>query len=121
MSAASIQAKIKKGLAKAINKTGSASSLPVYRVRTTQVGTPLAPSATETITLLPNAIFKSYDKGLADVSIQTGDREMVSNSDNEIIQNDVIRQGTINWVVISVDKVTPASEALVYLSQCRQQ
>lgn len=121
MSAASIQAKVNKGLAKAINKTGSDEAEPVYRVRTTQTGTPLAPATSETITLLPDAIFKSYDKGLVDVNIKTGDRELVSNYVNEIIQNDVIRQGSINWIVISVNKVAPASEPLVYLSQCRQQ
>jgi len=121
MSAASIRAKIDAGLAKVKIKTGSADSLPVYRVRTTQTGTPLAPSTSETITLLIDASFKSYDKGLVDVNIQTGDRELVSNYVNEIIQNDVIRQGSINWIVISVNKVAPASEPLVYLSQCRQQ
>ena len=121
MSAASIQAKVKAGLAKAIIATGSATSELVYRVCTTQTGTPLLPATSETITLLPNAIFKSYEQGLTDVSIEAGDRELVSNADNEIKQNDVIRQGSINWIVISVNKVAPASEALVYFSQCRQQ
>ena len=121
MSAAGIDAKVKSLLSKAIVLAGSPSSTPVYRVVTTQTGTPLAPASSEALTLLPNAVFKSYDKSITDVSIQTGDRELASDSDNEITQGDTIRQGTLNWIVIDVNKVAPASEPLVYLSQCRQQ
>ena len=42
MSSANIQAKIKKGLAKAVNKTGSSSSELVYLVQTTVI-TPGSP------------------------------------------------------------------------------
>ena len=121
MSASSIQAKVKKGLAKAIAATGSPTSEPVYLVVKTQAGTPLSPSVTESTTLLVNAIFKSYDKFLTDINIQAGDRQLVSNSDVTVSQNDIIRQGLTDYIVVAVDARTPASEALVYISQCRQQ
>ena len=121
MSAASIQAKVKKGLAKAIAATGSPTSEPVYLVVKTQAGTPLSPSVTESTTLLVNAIFKSYDKFLTDINIQAGDRQLVSNSDVTVSQNDIIRQGLTDYLVVAVDARIPASEALVYISQCRQQ
>ena len=121
MSAENVQAKIKSGLAKAINKTGSATSEPVYLVVKTNTGTPLAPAVTESTTLLVNAIFKSYDKFLTDINIQAGDRQLVSNSDVAVSQNDIIRQGTTDYMVVAVDVRAPASEPLVYISQCRQQ
>jgi hypothetical protein len=121
MSSASIQSKVKKGLAKAIAATGSSTSEPVYLVVKTQTGTPLAPSVTESTTLLVNAIFKSYDKFLTDINILAGDRQLVSNSDVAVSQNDIIRQGLTDYLVVAVDARIPASEALVYISQCRQQ
>jgi hypothetical protein len=120
MSSADLQAKIKRGLAKAVAKTGSSSSELVYRVRKTQTGTPLAPATTETTTLLVNAIFKSYDRKLTDINIRAGDRELVSDSDVEILQNDVIRQGSTDFVVIAVDYRAPTSDPLVNFSQVRK-
>jgi hypothetical protein len=90
-------------------------------VRKGQGGTPLAPSSTETTTLLPNAIFKSYEQGLTDINIRAGDRQLVSDSDNEITQNDIIRQAGTEYIVINVDKKAPSYEALAYISQCRAQ
>ena len=121
MSASSIQAKIKSKLAVAHSKIGSPTSEPVYLVVKTQTGTPLAPSVTESTTLLYKAIFKSYDKFLTDINIQAGDRQLVSNSDVTVSQNDIIRQGLTDYLVVAVDARIPASEALVYISQCRQQ
>jgi len=121
MSAASIAAKVKAGLANAAAAVGSPSSIPIYRVCKTQSGNPLNPSFTESVTLLPNAIFKSYEQGLTDVNIRAGDRQLVSDADNAISQNDVIRQGDTDYIVISVDKVAPRSEPLVYISQVRAQ
>lgn len=121
MSAASIAKKVKDGLAKATVATGSTTDLPVFLVRKTQAGSPLSPLPTETIVLLPDAKFKSYEQGLTDVSIKTGDRMLVSDADNEIKQNDTIRQGGANYIVISVDKKAPATQPLVYISQLRQQ
>ena len=121
MSAASIQAKVKAGLAKAAIAVGSPADAKIYLVRKTQGGTPLAPSTTETIILLPNAIFKSYQQGLTDVNIRVGDRQLVSDSDNEINPNDIIRQAGSEYIVISVDKKVPSSEPLAYITQCREQ
>ena len=121
MSAASIAAKVKAGLAKAAAAVGSPADAKIYLVRKTQGGTPLAPSTTETIILLPNAIFKSYQQGLTDINIRAGDRQLVSDSDNEINQNDIIRQGTTDYIVISVDKKAPATQPLAYISQIRVQ
>jgi hypothetical protein len=121
MSSSYIQARVKAGLAKAAEATGSPQSVGIFRVVRTETGTPIAPASTEVLTLLPDAIFKSYDKGLIDVSIQTGDRQLVSNSDNVITVNDTIRQGTSNYMVVAVDDKSPRGEALVYISQLRQQ
>lgn len=121
MSSASIQAKVKKGLAKAAAATGLSTSVAIFRVVRTETGTPLNPASSEALTELPNAIFKSYDQGLTDVSIQTGDRELVSDSDNVITVNDTIRQGASNYMVIAVDEKSPRGEPLVYISQLRQQ
>ena len=121
MSSASIQARVKAGLAKAAAATGSTASVDIFRVVRTQTGTPLNPASTEVSTLLPEAIFKSYKKGLTDVSIQTGDRQLVSNSDNVITVNDTIRQGTSNYMVVAVDDKSPRGEPLNYKSQVRQQ
>ena len=121
MSASSLQAKVKELLAKAKVLAGSPASTPVYLVTKASTGTPLAPSITESTTLLLDAVFKSYDKFLTDVNIQAGDRQLVSNSDVVVTQNDIIRQGSIDYIVVAVDVRAPSSEPLVYISQCRQQ
>jgi hypothetical protein len=133
MSSANIQAKIKKGLAKAVSKTGSASSEKVYHVSKCQTGnTPLNTGATingkyskfstkETLTELVNAVFIEFDKSVADIDIMAGDRLLVSDNDVDIKQNDIIRQGATNYIVIEVDKVSPTSDVLVYKSRLRVQ
>ena len=121
MSAASIQARVKTQLARAIVITGSSAPVPVYRVRSIQSGDPITPVVTTTTQLLPNAIFKSYGKGLADTSIRVGDRQLVSDSDNVIEQNDIIRQGSTDYIVIAVDERSPASDPLLFISQVRKQ
>ena len=123
MSSANIQAKIKQGLAKAVSKTGSASSEKVYHVTKTTTGnSPInAGTTTETLTELVNAIFTEFDKTPADINIKAGDRLLVSDNDVDIKQNDIIRQGNINYIVIEVDKVSPTSDVLVYKSRLRVQ
>ena len=121
MSSSDIQAKVKAGLAKAVNAVGSSSDLPIYLVKTTQSGNPLSPSITEIQTLLVNAIFKSYDQGLNDISIKSGDRQLISNSDVPVQQNDKIKQGDNEYIVVSVDEVSPTGSPLVYISQTRLQ
>ena len=121
MGSANIQAKVKAGLAKSAIAVGSPTDLPIYLVTKTQSGTPLAPLTTETTSLLVNAIFKSYEQGLTDVNIRAGDRQLVSDADKEIKQNDVIRQGSVDYIVISVDKKAPDTQPLAYISQVRVQ
>lgn len=122
MGSANIQAKIKKGLAKAINKTGSATSDLVYLVQKSSAGTPLNPlTVTETNVLLVDAVFKDYSKFLTDTSIKAGDRQLVTNSDVVITTNDTIKQGSTNYIVISTDVIAPTSDVLGYISQVRAQ
>ena len=123
MGSASIQAKIKAGLAKAVNKTGSASSEKVYLASsTTTAGTPLSPGTTTTTsTELVNAIFKNYAKGLVDVSIKAGDRQLVSDGSVEVNTGDIINQGTARYIVVSVSVSAPTSDVLNYISQVRVQ
>lgn len=124
MGSANIQAKIKKGLAKAVNKTGSINSDLVYLVQKTNTGgnTPIDPPViTETNVLLKNAIFKSYDKKLIGANIVAGDRELVSDDSVPIKTGDTIKQGSTKYIVISSDIKAPTSDALVYLSQVRVQ
>lgn len=121
MSSSDIRAKIARGLKKAVAKTGSASSEPVYLVQKTAVpGNPLSPGAvTSNDVLLKDAIFKSYDKNLNDSNIKTGDRQLVSQYDVPIKTGDVIKQGTTKYLVIDVDERAPTSDTLIYFAQCR--
>ena len=121
MSSASIAAKIQKGLAKTINKTGSASSELIYLVqKVTTTGTPLAPGTTTSANvLLTNAIFQEYDAKLVDINILAGDRKLVSDNVTPIKQGDIIQQGTVFYIVIDVDIKAPTSDVLAYISQVR--
>ena len=124
MTSAYIQGRIKRGLAKAINKTGSPSIEKVYLMQKTVVGgdTPLdTPTVTVTPVLLVDAIFKSYDKELIGGNIVAGDRELVSNNDVEIQTGDIIKQGNDDFIVIDVDVKAPTSDVLCYIAQVRQQ
>ena len=123
MGSLNIQNKIKAGLAKAVNKTGSNTSERVYLMnKFNSADTPLdTPAVTISLELLPNAIFKSYNKELIGGNIATGDRQLVSNNDIEIKAGDTIKQGINIYVVINVDIKAPTSDVLVYIAQVRQQ
>lgn len=124
MGSANIQAKIKKGLAKAINKTGSSSSDLVYLITLAITGgdTPLvAASAVETPVLLVDAIFKSFDDTQFAGEIDAGDRMLVSNSDVVVTVGDIIEEGSTRYIVIAQDIKAPTSDVLVYISQVRVQ
>ncbi len=124
MSSLDIQNKVKRGLAKAINKTGSAGIEKVYLMQKTVAGgdTPLdTPTVTVTPVLLVDAIFKSYDKELIGGNIKAGDRELVSNNDVDIKEGDIIKQGNSEFIAITVDVKAPTSDVLVYIAQVRQQ
>jgi len=124
MTSAYIQGRIKRGLAKAVNKTGSPSIDKVYLMQKTVVGggTPLdTPTVTVTPFLLVDAIFKSYNKELIGGNIVAGDRELVSNNDVEIKTGNIIKQGNDEFIVIDVDVKAPTSDVLCYIAQVRQQ
>lgn len=121
MSSASIQAKIKKGLAKAQSKTGSSNSEIVYLLKTTTTaGTPLAPGVSTTVkTELKNAIFKNYDAKLVDINILAGDRQLVCDNVTVVKQGDIIEQGASKYLVVYVDIKAPTSDVLAYIPQLR--
>lgn len=124
MASIDIQAKIKAGLAKAVNKTGSASSPKVYLVSETVIGgdTPLDdPTIVSNDILLKDAIFKSYDQNLVGGNINQGDRQLVSNNDVPISTGDTIKAGDDIYAVHDVETKSPAGDALVYISQVRLQ
>lgn len=123
MSSSSIRAKIKAGLEKAVAATGSSSSKKIYLVTTTNTGgsTPIdLPSLVEKKTILVDAIFKSYKTKEFNENIHSGDKILVSNSDVEITEGSVIRQGTTDYIIVSTDTKAPTSEVLAYISQARK-
>ena len=122
MGSANIQAKIKRGLAKAVNKTGSSSSQKVFVIKKTETGgnDPLTPATVTELSIeLVNAIFTEYDINSIDGNIQAGDRKLVSNSDVAIVIGETITQGTTKYIVIDVDNKAPTSDVLAYISQLR--
>ncbi len=124
MSAVDIQAKIKRGLAKAIAKTGSPSSELVYLIKKTVTGgsSPVNTGVTTTKDiLLVNAIFKSYDQSLIGGNIQAGDRQLICDNEVQISVGDIIKQGAINYIVIDLGQSAPTSDVLVFMPQLRAQ
>lgn len=124
MGSLSIQNKIKAGLAKAVSKTGSASSDKIYLVSKTIIGgeNPLnTATAVETDILLTNAIFKSFDKSQFSGDVLAGDRMLVSNSDVLVSVGDTIKEGATRYIVVNQDVKSPTSDTLVYISQLRAQ
>ena len=121
MSASSIQAKVKAGLAKANVATGSTGGDKIFIVDTySTAGTPLNPGASSSVNvLLPNAIFKSYDAKMLNSTILAGDRMLVCDNTNPIKQGDKVRQGDAVYIVINVDIKSPVSDVLVYIAQIR--
>ena len=121
MSAASIRANIKKGLAKAAAATGSATSDKVYVIKSVTVGGSAlgGGTTTSTTTPLPSAIFKSFDAKLFGGTMLAGDRVLVSDNVTAITQGDTIQQGTSYYVVVAVDVKAPQSDVLAYISQVR--
>jgi hypothetical protein len=121
MSAASIRAKVKNGLAKASSATGSTNSEPVYLVKSTTVGgSPLSAGVTTTTSaLLPNAIFKSYDAKMLNSTILAGDRMLICDNVTPIKQGDTVKQGASFYIIVSVDIKAPKSDVLAYIAQAR--
>lgn len=122
MGSANIQAKIKKGLARAINKTGSASSEKVFLIKMINTGgnTPINPPVTtETPIELVNAIFKEYNQSLIGGNIVAGDRQLVCDNAVAIEVGDTIEQGSTRYTVIDLGQSAPTSDVLVYMPQVR--
>jgi hypothetical protein len=124
MSSTSIRAKIKSGLAKAVQATGSSASEIVYLVQREQseFNSPLSPeSPSDTLVELTNAIIKSYTSNEVDnESVRAGDKQLVSDSDQAITEGDTIRQGSTDFTVVSVETKAPTSDVLLYISQIRE-
>ncbi len=124
MAGLDIQAKVKRGLARAINKTGANASTLVYLVqRSGSAGTPSSPGTQSTNdVLLKDAIFKSYDLSNIDQTfIKTGDRQLVTNGDILIKENDIIKHEERLFIVASVDVKNPAGVPLAYTANIRPQ
>ena len=123
MGSSNIQAKVKRGLAKAINKTGSSSSQKVFIVKESGGNNdPLNPVTPTSQTIeLVNAIFTEYDTNSIDGNIQAGDRKLVSNNDVAVVIGETITQGATKYIVIDVDTKAPTSDVLTYISQVRVQ
>ncbi len=128
MSAGNIQARIKQGLKRAVEKTGSSSSEKVFVVKVTESGgdTPLdVIVVTETDVELVDAVFTQYNVnaiGQTDsggTEIRAGDRRLVCNSDVEIKQGETIKQGSNKYYVVNVDIKAPTSDVLAYVLQVR--
>lgn len=123
MASADIQARIKKGLARAVKKTGSSSSEKVYIIKESGGNNdPLNPVTPTSQTIeLVNAIFTEYDTNSIDGNIQAGDRKLVSNKDVAVVIGETITQGATSYIVIDVDTKAPTSDVLAYISQVRVQ
>ena len=123
MASADIQARIKKGLARAVKKTGSSDSQKVYIIKESGGNNdPLNPVTPTSQTIeLVNAIFTEYDTNSIDGNIQAGDRKLVSNKDVAVVIGETITQGASSYIVIDVDTKAPTSDVLAYISQVRVQ
>ena len=124
MSSAQIQKRIKAGLKRAQAKTGSPTADKVYHVSEVNTGgnTPVDPPViTKTETELPNAIFIDFDAKMFSATILAGDRQLICDNAKVIVQGDKIRQGSINYIVVSNEPIAPTSDVLAYIPQLRIQ
>lgn len=117
MAGIDIQAKVKAGLAKAVNATGGNGVGLVYLVQKTGGGgTPINPIApTENNVLLVDAILKGVNYAQLSGGLATsGDLNIVANGDVEIKQSDIILTDEGRYIVGSVTKSAPAGVVLSY-------
>ena len=121
MSSTQIQKRIRAGLKRAQNKTGSATSDKVYLVKkTTTSGTPLSPGTTTSTNIeLVNAIFINYDAKHFDINILAGDRKLICDNVTLVKQGDTITQGALTYHVVNVEVIAPTSDTLAYMPQLR--
>ena len=121
MSASSIQAKVKKALAKSTVIAGSATSEKVYLVKSTTVAGDPFGGGTTTVTdvLLVDAVFKSSDAKLFGGLMLASDRALACNGDVPLVQGDTIKQGAQVYTVEAIDVKAPVSEVLAYILMLR--
>ena len=121
MSSSQIQKRIKAGLARAIKKTGSATSDKVYLLSESGGNNdplnPVAPTTTQVE--LVNAIFTNFDAKMFSTTILAGDRRLFCDNVNIIKQGDTIKQGDVLYIVIALVIIAPRSNVLAYLPQLR--
>ncbi len=122
MAGVDVQAKIKKGLAKANEKLGKGDLTHLLKETKSGGGTPLDPPVitTEQI-LLVDVVFKSISQDLINgTSILQGDRVMVANGDVVLTQNDVIQQGSSKMTIQDIDVKNPAGVLLAQICIVRE-
>lgn len=115
--------KVKSGLLKAGVKTGNGTNTVYLNSKVVTPGTPMSPgTVTVTPILLVDAIVKSFNRNLIDNDlIRGGDKQLVSNGDVAINQNDEIDINGVIHIVISVDVKNPSNVPLAYIAQVRRQ
>jgi hypothetical protein len=121
MGSAQIQKRIRAGLKRAQNKTGSTTSDKVYLVKkTTTTGTPLSTGTTTNTNIeLVNAIFINYDAKHFDINILAGDRKLICDNVTLVKQGDEITQGSLTYYVVNIEVIAPTSDTLAYMPQLR--
>jgi hypothetical protein len=121
MSSAQIQRRVRAGLKRGYNKTGSPTADKVYLISKTIVaGTPLAPgTSTSTNIELVNAIFIDYEAKHFDINILAGDRRLICDNVTIVKQGDEIVQGSLTYYVVSLGIIAPTSDVLAYMPQLR--
>lgn len=121
MSSAQIAKRIRAGLKRAQGKTGSPSADKVFLVSSSGGNNdPLNPVApTKITTELVNAIFIDYDAKLFSSTILAGDRRLICDNVTIVKQGDTITQGSLNYIVVSIDTIAPTSDVLAYMPQVR--
>jgi hypothetical protein len=121
MSSLELSQDVKNLLAEAQKLAGSSTSEKIYVIKETITGAgPLGGGTTSsTTTLLPNAVFKSYDAKLFAGTMLAGDRVLVCDNVTAIKQKDTIQEGTSLYIVINIDIKAPTSDVLSYIAQVR--
>ncbi len=120
MSYSDINSKIKAALQRAASKVSKGGS-SAYLLKETVIRDPLNG---DTVTVerikLNNAIVTSYERDFIDnETIFAGDLRLVSDSDVEIRQGDIIEINAKKHTVISVDDKKPTDFTFAYVSQLR--
>ena len=80
------------------------------------------PSTTIDLVELVNAIFSNYaQKAIDGTSILAGDRRIVCNGDVLLVNGDIIREGSVKYMVFNAEEITPAGVTLAVKATARRQ